>query len=85
MLNLAIVTIKIDDLHLPIYDPKAFDRIVWDKEQRDILLAAVKTHIKRSSRGDSTVDVVQGKGRGILMLLHGPPGVGKTSVIGENH
>lgn len=23
-------------------------------------------------------DVVQGKGRGLVLLLHGPPGVGKT-------
>jgi SpoVK/Ycf46/Vps4 family AAA+-type ATPase len=38
-------------------------------------------HRREPQRNDARrhVDLVRGKGEGIIMLLHGPPGVGKTS------
>jgi SpoVK/Ycf46/Vps4 family AAA+-type ATPase len=49
---------------------------VLPKEQenlKDLILAFAKSHAMSSFD-----DVVQGKGRGIIMQLSGPPGVGKT-------
>lgn len=69
-------------------DPDAFDSLVLPPEHRDIVRALVKTHArtKRSLGSQPPVptvqrefDIVQGKGKGLIILLHGAPGVGKTS------
>ncbi len=48
--------------------------------------AQVKTHFRLRRIGNieaklprSNCDIVQGKGQGLIVLLHGTPGVGKTS------
>ena len=52
---------------------------------RDTVLAMVQNHERAPNRPDaldgtlSAVDLVQGKGKGLIILLHGEPGVGKTS------
>ena len=56
----------------------AFDSLVLPKEQenlKDLILAFAKA---QSNQSDTFDDIVQGKGRGIIMQLSGPPGVGKT-------
>lgn len=61
-----------------VWDSQAFDSLVLPKEQenlKDLILAFAKTQSKKLDTFD---DVVQGKGRGIIMQLSGPPGVGKT-------
>lgn len=58
------------------WNSTAFDSLVLPKEQenlKELILAFAKSHSKSSFD-----DVVQGKGRGIIMQLSGPPGVGKT-------
>ncbi|KAJ5089607.1 hypothetical protein N7532_008291 [Penicillium argentinense] len=60
------------------WDTAAFDALVLPKEQenlKDLILAFAKAQSKSLDHFD---DVVQGKGRGIIMQLSGPPGVGKT-------
>lgn len=61
-----------------VWDSQAFDSLVLPKEQenlKDLILAFAKAQSKKLDDFD---DVVQGKGRGIIMQLSGPPGVGKT-------
>lgn len=52
-----------------------------DKEYKRIIKALVRTHLghKPKRETDSGVDLVAGKGEGLVILLHGSPGVGKTS------
>lgn len=60
------------------WNTDAFDSLVLPKEQenlKDLILAFAKAQSKSL---DSFDDVIQGKGRGIIMQLSGPPGVGKT-------
>lgn len=53
-----------------------------DNTLRDTIHALVKTHFiqKASTQRNGTMetDLVRGKGRGLIFLLHGAPGVGKT-------
>jgi hypothetical protein len=61
-----------------VWDSNAFDSLVLPKEQenlKDLILAFAKAQSKKLDDFD---DVVEGKGRGIIMQLSGPPGVGKT-------
>ncbi|KAJ5972272.1 uncharacterized protein N7479_002190 [Penicillium vulpinum] len=60
------------------WDEQAFESLVLPQEQqglKDVILAAAKA---QSKKVDTFDDVVQGKGRGFIMQLSGPPGVGKT-------
>lgn len=60
------------------WDAQAFDSLVLPQGQenlKDLILAIAKSQSKQMDNFD---DVVQGKGRGIIMQLRGPPGVGKT-------
>ena len=60
------------------WDERAFESLVLPKEQqglKEVILGVAKAQSKKL---DSFDDVVQGKGRGIIMQLAGPPGVGKT-------
>ncbi|KAK0660029.1 ATP-dependent zinc metalloprotease FtsH 2 [Lasiodiplodia hormozganensis] len=57
------------------WNEQAFDSLVAPPEQKDLILAFAQTQAKNKDCFD---DVISGKGRGIIMLLSGPPGVGKT-------
>lgn len=51
-----------------------------DNGFKDTIQKLVNSHFKQASRANNFEwDVVQGKGRGLVILLHGAPGVGKTS------
>lgn len=61
-----------------VWDTRAFDSLVLPSGQenlKDLILAFAKAQAKQVDNFD---DVVEGKGRGIIMQLAGPPGVGKT-------
>ncbi|EON63621.1 hypothetical protein W97_02849 [Coniosporium apollinis CBS 100218] len=54
----------------------AFESLVLPANQKSIVSALVSTH--KFHAAETIDDVVQGKGRGLVFVLHGPPGVGKT-------
>lgn len=62
-----------------------FDSLVLPDGHKETLLALVKTHSKGTNldvglRAESRqMDLVRGKGKGLIILLHGEPGVGKSS------
>lgn len=53
----------------------AFDRLVLPRNQKELILGF--TESQRKFR-DTFDDVIEGKGKGMVILLCGPPGVGKT-------
>ncbi|KAL1600811.1 hypothetical protein SLS60_007199 [Paraconiothyrium brasiliense] len=57
------------------WNDDAFASLVAPQEQKDLILSFAESQVK--SRDDFD-DFIQGKGQGIIMLLAGPPGVGKT-------
>ncbi|KAL8809082.1 MAG: hypothetical protein Q9200_003734 [Gallowayella weberi] len=63
-----------------------FDQLVLPDGHKDLVRALVKTHSRGArpasrpiEEKDHQVDLVKGKGKGLIILLHGVPGVGKTS------
>ena len=62
-----------------------FDSLVLPEGHKDTLLALVKTHSQGKDREvglevqNRQMDLVRGKGKGLIILLHGEPGVGKSS------
>ncbi|KXT06785.1 hypothetical protein AC578_7166 [Pseudocercospora eumusae] len=65
----------LDKLSPPGWNPNCFDQLVLPAAQKDLVQALVANHVQQRSDFD---DIVKGKGRGLIMVLHGPPGVGKT-------
>ncbi|KAL7919887.1 hypothetical protein ACQKWADRAFT_299923 [Trichoderma austrokoningii] len=66
----------------------SFQKLVLPEGHKDIVRALVSAHARQHSiliNGHKTdkvsrdIDLVKGKGRGLIVLLHGAPGVGKTS------
>lgn len=67
---------------------KGFDDLVIPKTHRDLLVALVQNHdtggqvrlnVDELNKASTQIEIVRGKGRGLIILLHGPPGSGKTS------
>jgi hypothetical protein len=58
----------------------AFDNLVIGQNTKNLISSLVKPP------GNDTVlfdDFIEGKGKGLIFLLHGPPGVGKTFTAGK--
>lgn len=59
--------------------------LVLEQETKDTVEALVTQHLQQPMNGNEIDapfqlgDFIAGKGRGLVFLLHGPPGVGKTS------
>ena len=59
-----------------------FDDLVIPSEYKRVVKALVKSHALGSQPKSSDrhqIDLIRGKGKGLIILLHGVPGVGKTS------
>ncbi|KAI0911073.1 P-loop containing nucleoside triphosphate hydrolase protein [Ustulina deusta] len=66
----------------PLVAGEGFDELVLPPGHGDMVKSMIRQHLrdrKLSSVNRDKTDVVRGKGRGLIMLLHGVPGVGKTS------
>ena len=57
------------------WNEDAFSSLVLPPDQKDMIMSFALTQSKGKTSFD---DVISGKGRGINILLSGPPGVGKT-------
>jgi len=57
---------------------KAFQGLQLDQDHKDLIKRLVMSHSSTTDKAPIMRDIVQGKGNGLVMLLHGPPGVGKT-------
>ena len=66
-------------------DSDAFDnKLQLDKNYKEMIQALVKSHEGEKSPNRNKVqikDIAVDKGKGLVILLHGPPGVGKTVSI----
>ena len=58
-----------------IWNLEAFQKLVIGPKQRTLVYALVKSHGRGQSEQD---DIIQDKGKGLVGLLSGSPGVGKT-------
>lgn len=58
------------------WNAEAFESLVLPEDHKTIVKALVESHTFHAA--ENIDDVVQGKGKGLVAVLHGPPGTGKT-------
>ncbi|KAK3319660.1 putative 26S protease regulatory subunit [Cercophora scortea] len=64
---------------LGVQADKFDDNLQLDPKYKTLIKALVESHMESNSKFVAQVeDVVEEKGKGLVLLLHGPPGVGKT-------
>lgn len=65
------------------------DHLVMDEKRVKNLKALSKSFARLNTHGENiqrkpwSADFVKGKGNGLIILLHGCPGIGKTYTAGE--
>ncbi|CZR49554.1 uncharacterized protein FPRO_15913 [Fusarium proliferatum ET1] len=73
---------EIDAGHKKQKQVTSFDNLVLEEGHKTIILSLIAQHFrdkKLASGQVDNLDIVKGKGKGLILLLHGAPGVGKTS------
>ena len=70
-----VVYFYVDDISPVVWNDEAYGHLVYQEEQKDLVLTFVDNHQRLKGGVD---DVIMGKGQGLILLLSGPPGTGKT-------
>lgn len=60
------------------YSTRAFESLALPDDQKAVLSSLIRAHSEELQFDD----LVKGKGKGLIFLLHGEPGVGKTLTAG---
>ena len=69
----------VDKLSPIEWNTKCFEQLVLPDHQKELVQALVAEHTERATAVNAGFDdIVKGKGQGLILVLHGPPGVGKT-------
>ncbi|KAM6484613.1 AAA family ATPase [Trichoderma sp. SZMC 28011] len=68
------VTLQIDRIREISWNTKAFESLVLEEKTKRLIHALVSNQIE----AEKSTDLISGKGNGLVMLLHGAPGTGKT-------
>jgi hypothetical protein len=61
------------------FNSRAFESLLLPQDQKDMIYSLVNIHSDQRVAFD---DVIKGKGKGMIFLLHGVPGVGKALTAG---
>ncbi|KAH7346227.1 hypothetical protein BKA65DRAFT_585104 [Rhexocercosporidium sp. MPI-PUGE-AT-0058] len=83
------VDLLVDNVYGVTWNKDAFKRLVMPPSTKDLVEALIKAHASASWQQGGLVsgkrlDLIAGKGLGLIMLLHGSPGTGKTLTAGKH-
>ncbi|KAK3986121.1 putative AAA domain-containing protein [Cladorrhinum sp. PSN332] len=68
------VDLEVDHIHPVTWNEQAFHSLVADEDIKQLVLALVTNQLA----AEAGTDLIENKGNGLIMLLHGSPGTGKT-------
>ena len=77
LIGLLLVVFNVDLLSAIEWQDDAFDQLVLPSSQKALIKGLVESH-RGPNEEDEFDDFIMGKGRGLIINLFGPPGVGKT-------
>ncbi|KAK4206269.1 Fidgetin-like protein 1 [Rhypophila decipiens] len=67
-------SLLVKHMHPVRWNKRAFEQLVLDNQKKELIEAMVTIHMN----SNMSTDVIEGKGKGLIILLHGGPGTGKT-------
>lgn len=70
----APVDLEVDHIIDVAWNKRAFDNLVIGEETKELIQALVTNQLA----SEKSTDLISGKGNGLIILLHGGPGTGKT-------
>lgn len=68
------LSLLVENVSSVCWNQEAFNTLVVDNETKDLIMALVTNKINALQ----STDLMSGKGNGLIILLHGGPGTGKT-------
>jgi ATPase family associated with various cellular activities (AAA) len=68
------VDLRADQITEVTWNKEAFKSLVLDRKTKDIIQALISNQLD----AEKSTDLISGKGNGLILLLHGGPGTGKT-------
>lgn len=68
------VDLQVDRIGDVVWNDEAFKSLVIKEKTKQLIQALISNHIE----AERSTDLISGKGNGLVMLLHGGPGTGKT-------
>ncbi len=71
---------EVDSIQEIEYNSDAFGTLILPSDLKETIQSLVEVHSDKRLGFD---DVIKGKGKGTIFLLHGPPGTGKTLTAGK--
>ncbi|KAH7035821.1 P-loop containing nucleoside triphosphate hydrolase protein [Microdochium trichocladiopsis] len=66
--------IEVDKIRDVVWNDEAFSHLVADEDMKELIEALVSKQLA----AETSTDLIKNKGNGLIMLLHGSPGTGKT-------
>lgn len=66
--------LKVDQIEDVQWNKEAFRNLVADEDTKELIQALITNKLE----AEKNTDMIEGKGNGLIMLLHGSPGTGKT-------
>ncbi|KAH6678085.1 P-loop containing nucleoside triphosphate hydrolase protein [Halenospora varia] len=66
--------LQVDRIGEVVWNKEAFESLVLDKKTKSLIQALVSNQLE----AEQLTDLISGKGNGLILLLHGAPGTGKT-------
>ncbi|KAI1412297.1 hypothetical protein F5Y13DRAFT_163269 [Hypoxylon sp. FL1857] len=66
--------LEVDQIRDVAWNEQAFDNLVADEDMKEMVLALVTNQLT----AETSTDLIENKGNGLILLLHGSPGTGKT-------
>lgn len=73
-LTIFIEDLAVDNIHEVVWNEQAFKNLEVDPETKELVFALVTSQLAV----EKGTDLIENKGNGLIMLLHGGPGTGKT-------
>jgi ATPase family associated with various cellular activities (AAA) len=68
------VDLRADRITPVTWNKEAFQNLVLDRKTKDLIQALISNQLD----AEKSTDLIRGKGNGLILLLHGGPGTGKT-------
>ncbi|KAI1374767.1 hypothetical protein F4677DRAFT_155375 [Hypoxylon crocopeplum] len=66
--------LQVDRISEVVWNKDAFESLVLDRKTKRLIRALVSNQLE----AEKSTDLISGKGNGLILLLHGGPGTGKT-------